>query len=52
MNQLLEALKCCVADLHGIMPEIDPSGDREHPGWLSIIEAEKAIASHEKEKKL
>jgi hypothetical protein len=36
-----ELVSCCenaLADLEGIMPEFEPSGDREHPGWLTIEE--------------
>ena len=40
---LLAALSCCLADLEGVMPEFDPSGDREHSGWTSIDQAREAI---------
>jgi hypothetical protein len=30
------ALRCALADLEGIMPEFEPSGDREHPAWKTI----------------
>jgi len=32
-----------LADLEGIMPEFEPSGDREHPGWTTIEELKAAI---------
>lgn len=41
---LLHAARCALADLEGIMPEFEPSGDREHPGWETIKELKKAIA--------
>jgi len=44
---LLAALRCAVADLEGIMPEFEPSGDRTHSGWISINEARQAIAKAE-----
>ena len=40
---LVLALKCCLADLEGIMPEFEPSGDRTHSGWQSIQDARTAI---------
>lgn len=40
---LLQAARCALADLEGIMPEFDPSGDREHPGWQTIEDLRKAI---------
>lgn len=30
------ALRCALADLEGVMPEFEPSGDREHPAWKTI----------------
>jgi len=41
---LLEALEDALADLEGIMPEYEPSGDREHPGWQTIKDIKEAIA--------
>jgi hypothetical protein len=40
---LLFAAKCALADLEGIMPEFEPSGDREHPAWETIKLLRKAI---------
>jgi hypothetical protein len=40
---LLSAARCALADLEGIMPEFDPSGDREHPAWRTIEDLRKAI---------
>jgi len=40
---LLFAAKCALADLEGIMPEFEPSGDREHPAWETINLLKKAI---------
>jgi hypothetical protein len=40
---LLFAAKCALADLEGIMPEFEPSGDREHPAWETIKLLKKAI---------
>jgi hypothetical protein len=36
------AAKCALADLEGIMPEFEPSGDREHPAWETIKLLKKA----------
>jgi hypothetical protein len=41
---LLDAARCALADLEGIMPEFEPSGDREHPAWQTIKELRAAIA--------
>ena len=32
-----------LADLEGIMPEFEPSGDRTHPGWKTIEDLKKVI---------
>jgi hypothetical protein len=40
---LLAAARCALADLEGIMPEFEPSGDREHPAWQTIKELQAAI---------
>jgi hypothetical protein len=45
--ELLMALRCALADLEGIMPEMEPSGDRNHPAWTTITEAQDAIAKAE-----
>ena len=41
--ELLEACICALADLEGIMPEHEPSGDRKHPAWETIRELQNAI---------
>ncbi len=33
---LVNACKCALADLEGIMPEFEASGDRMHPGWVTV----------------
>lgn len=43
-NKLLTAAKCALADLEGIMPEFEASGDRTHPAWQTIKDLKKAIA--------
>ena len=40
---LLEAATNALADLEGIMPEHEPSGDRQHPAWVTIEELRQAI---------
>lgn len=34
--ELLFAARCALADLEGILPEFEPSGDREHPAWETL----------------
>lgn len=41
--ELLAAAKAALADLEGIMPDYEPSGDREHPAWVTINELRDAI---------
>jgi len=36
--ELVLAARCALADLEGIMPEFEPSGDRKHSGWKTIRE--------------
>ena len=40
---LVQAARCALADLQGIMPEFEPGGDREHPAWQSIVELQRAL---------
>ncbi len=40
---LLQSAKNALADLEGILPEYEPSGDREHPAWQTIEELKAAI---------
>jgi hypothetical protein len=44
---LLQAAKCALADLEGVMPEFEPSGDRAHPGWQTIEDLRAAIEKAE-----
>lgn len=52
VHNLYWAARCALADLEGIMPEYEPSGDREHPAWLTIKELKKAIRQADKAKTL
>ena len=40
---LLDSARCALADLEGAAADIDPSGDRVHPVWLTINELRAAI---------
>jgi len=42
---LLTVARCAEADLTGIMPEFEPSGAREHPGWQTLAELQAARAA-------
>jgi hypothetical protein len=46
-DELLAASRCALADLEGIMPEFEASGDREHPAWITIKELTVAIRKAE-----
>lgn len=41
---LLAAALCALADLEGVLPEADPSGDRTHPAWATLDDLRAAIA--------
>ena len=49
-KQIMLAMKCAQADLEGVMPEVDPSGDRTHSGWQTIKDLKKAINKMKREK--
>ena len=46
-DALLAAAKCALADLEGVMPEFEPSGDRTHPAWQTIKELKAVIKKAE-----
>jgi hypothetical protein len=41
---LFNAATCALADMEGVMPQFEPSGDRTHSGWKTIQELQNAIA--------
>ena len=41
--ELKTILRCALADLQGMVEEIDPSGDRVHPAWTTIREIEQLV---------
>jgi len=45
--ELLSAARSALADLEGIVPEFEPSGDRRHPAWNTIRELQAIIAKAE-----
>lgn len=49
VGELLQACRCALADLEGIMPEFEPCGDRKHPGWQTMEQLEAVIAKAEKD---
>lgn len=40
-------LNCAIADLEGILPEYEPSGDRKHPAWQTLADLKKKVAELE-----
>ncbi|MCL4296278.1 MAG: hypothetical protein KJ077_11140 [Anaerolineae bacterium] len=46
-GHVIGVLRTALADLYGIMPEFEPSGDREHSGWETIAELRDMVASLE-----
>ena len=42
--KLLAAACHALADLEGILPEFDPSGERGHPAWETVEELRDALA--------
>ena len=45
--ELLATCKCALADLQGIIPEIEPDGNKQHPGWKTIKELKNVITKTE-----
>ena len=41
--ELLAVANNALADLEGILPEFEPSGDRTHPAWQTIEELRQVI---------
>ncbi len=37
-KQIVSVMRCAIADLEGMLPEADPSGNREHSGWKTLDE--------------
>ena len=46
-ESIVQVCKNALADLEGVMPEIDPSEDKVHPGWRTIRELETIIKQEE-----
>jgi hypothetical protein len=46
-DELVSGIKCSLADLEGIMPEYEPSGDRTHPAWKTITELKHLLSKSE-----
>ena len=46
MSNLLQLAQRALADLEGIMPEFEPSGDRQHPAWQTIRELQAELGSY------
>lgn len=43
--EMKQLLREALADLEGIMPEFEPSGDRTHPAWTTIKEIKQLFKS-------
>jgi hypothetical protein len=46
-SPLLTAARYALADLEGVMPVVEPDGDRLHPGWKTIEDLRTAISNEE-----
>jgi len=42
-GELVHLLNCAIADLEGILPEYDPSGDKQHPAWKTLDELKNMV---------
>lgn len=40
---LVYACRCALADLEDVMPKLEPSGERKHPGWQTMVDLRSAI---------
>lgn len=38
LDKVLKVVQCAIADLDGMLPEVDPDGERTHPGWETVEE--------------
>ena len=38
-----QACKCALADLQGLMPDAEPGGERQHPGWKTMQQLQYVI---------
>jgi len=43
IGRLLRAARCALADLEGIIPDLDSDGDRAYPAWETMVELRAAI---------
>jgi|GEM_PF-1819823 len=48
LDALGQAVKQAKTDLGRIMPQVEPSGDREQPGWQTIKELQRALRAYER----
>jgi len=49
LRDLEHLARRALADLEGVMPEFEPSGDRTHPGWKTIEELRDWFGPEEEE---
>ena len=42
-DDCFQLVREALADLEGIMPEFEPSGDRQHPAWTTIERLKDAV---------
>ena len=42
-GELVHLLNCAIADLEVILPEYDPSGDKQHPAWKTLDELKNMV---------
>ena len=47
--RLRDAAVCAVADLEGLLSQVDVDGDRTHPGWRTVQELTSALEQIRKE---
>lgn len=45
VGKVRSVLVCVIADLEGIMPDVDPSGDRTHSGWRTLKECQELLSA-------
>ena len=48
-RRLRDAAVCAVADLEGLLSQVDVDGDRTHPGWTTVQELTSALEQIKKE---
>ena len=45
MDSLVELAHMALSDLEGMLPVVDPDGERKHPGWKTVKELQEWLSA-------